>query len=72
MSKVGTDSAVFKQSAPRQYRLTFRENRSYELTVKGTTIFFGPFSKQIVDEWVIKNMTDHEKQFFNVEAVNAD
>lgn len=72
MNKVGTDSAVYKQSSPRQFRLTFKANRSFELTVKGTTFFFSPNGSQIVDEWVVANMTDAEKKFFIVEAVNAN
>jgi hypothetical protein len=69
MSKVSTAEAGYQQSKPRQYRLTFKQNRSFELTVKGTTIVFGPNGAQIVDEWVVANMTDLEKQFFNVEAI---
>lgn len=69
MSKVQTAEAGFQQSKPRQYRMTFKENRSFELTVKGTVIFFATHGVQIVDEWVVANMTDLEKQFFNTEAI---
>lgn len=69
MSKVGTNDPGYQQSKPRQYRLTFRQNRSFELTVKGTTWVFPPNGTQTVDEWVVANMTDQEKQFFNVEAI---
>lgn len=69
MSKVGTAEAAYQQSKPRQYRLTFKQNRSFELAVKGTVIFFAPNGSQIVDEWVVANMTDLEKQFFNTEAI---
>lgn len=67
-----------KQSSPRKYQLTFKQNRSFELTVKGVTHFFEPHGSQFVDEWVVVNMTDHEKLFFNItpikqpEATNAD
>lgn len=72
MNNVGRDAKVYKQSAARKFRLSFKQNRSFELTVKGVVIFFAPYGSQIVDEWVIANMTDQEKLFFNMEAIDAN
>lgn len=61
--------AKFEQSAEKKYRLVFRQNRSFELTKLGTTYFFDPHGSQIVPDSVVLAMTDHEKSFFNVEAI---
>ena len=59
----------YEQSAEKQFRLVFRENRKFELTIKGTTYFFDPHGNQIVSDSVVNAMTEHEKSFFNVEAL---
>lgn len=63
------DVAKYEQSKERRFRLVFRQNRSFELTIRGTTYFFEPFGKQEVPESVVLAMTESEKSFFNVEGL---
>ena len=64
--------AKFQQSIEKNYRLTFKENRSFEITILGTTYFFSPNGSQIISDKTLIKMTDEEKLFFIVEALEND
>jgi len=67
---VGLNDPGYQQSAKKNYRLTFKQNRSFELTVNGTVYFFDPHGKQEnISEATINAMTPEQKSFFNVEVM---
>ena len=58
------------QEPAKTYRLTFQQNRKFELTTLDGVLFFGPYeSKPDINEATVKRMTDQEKSFFNVEVM---
>ena len=74
MSKASADQSEAPTDAPsevKNYRLTFRENRKFELTIiGGDVLFFGPYgSQENVSESIVNAMTDYEKAFFIVEVM---
>ena len=68
---VGQSPEGFQQSVDKVYRLVFRENRKFELTIAGGGVmFFDPYGKhENVPAWVVDKLTEYEKAFFIVEVM---
>ncbi len=49
------EKKVYKASAPKQYQLTSRMNRTYELHIRKSVYIFPPNGTQIVGESVINS-----------------